>query len=78
MTDQEKEKLLAAVKKIPCELSVLTYDRESDSSAWIGCKDCSRCLLERALHTSDPLEFIDEWMLKKPDNGGYVLRGKRL
>lgn len=74
MEEFEKKKLQAAVKKIPCELASLTYDHKAGGSSWLGCKECARCLLEHALHTSDPIGFIDGYISEKMDDGGYELK----
>lgn len=71
----ERTKLFEAIKRIPCELSTATYDEKRDGSPWIGCKECARCLLLRAIgFEGDPLKFIEERVLPLPINGGYGLR----
>lgn len=69
----EKDVLREAVERIPCELSVLTFDGKT-GSAWLSCNECSRCLLLKALLSQSPESFIIEYILKKPVNGGYELR----
>jgi hypothetical protein len=73
MMKVEKDTILEAVERIPCEISVLTFDGKT-GSAWLGCNECSRCLLLKALSFRDPEGFIIEYILKKPVNGGYQLR----
>ena len=69
----EKDVLREAVERIACEISVLTFDGKT-GSAWLGCNECPRCLLLKALSSRDPEGFIIEYLLKKPLNGGYELR----
>lgn len=74
MTEFERVVLKAAVERIPCELTIATYDGKT-GSAWLGCKECTRCLLLQALDRREPLGFIQEWIVaEKPLNGGYLLR----
>lgn len=70
----ERRILFEAVKKIPCALSAATFDNAKNGSAWLGCKECPRCVLLRALNDADWKEHIDHFMKEMPENGGYQLR----
>ena len=80
MTKTEREDLASLVKRIPCELSISTYDSAGDGSAWLGCTECTRCVLLRYLEsTTDPLfepmrSGLHDEILNRPENGGYQLR----
>jgi hypothetical protein len=72
VTKDERERLMKAVGKIPCALAVATD--QGKGSAWLGCRECPRCLLAWALSYEDPFGFIAEHMEPLPDNGGHRLR----
>lgn len=80
MTKTEREDIASLVRRIPCELSISTYDHARKGSAWLGCMECSRCTLLRYLEGStDPMfeklrDDIREDLLTRPENGGYELR----
>ncbi len=74
MTTLERLCLVGAVRRIPCELAVLTYDGKT-GSAWLGCKECARCLLLHALENDESFDFIQKQIVEaKPADGGYTLR----
>ncbi len=72
MTTEGRGELRKAVAKIPCSLAVSTDDGEG--AAWLMCCECPRCLLLQALIHEDPTEFIQEYILPLPDDGGHKLR----
>lgn len=73
MTTLERITLIAAVRRIPCELSIATNGKTG--CAWAECKECARCLLLHALEGDESFDFIQRQIVEaKPHNGGYVLR----
>jgi hypothetical protein len=69
----EKDLIRQAVQRIPCAISIATFDGKT-GSAWLGCNECPRCLTLKALDSRDPESFIIDYLLKNPMNGGYELR----
>jgi hypothetical protein len=72
LTNEERNRLHRAMEKVPCALSVATD--EGRGAAWLGCRECPRCLLIQAFEYENPFSFIDERVMVLPDNGGHVLR----
>lgn len=72
VTKDERDTLRKGVEKIPCSLAVATD--QGKGAAWLGCRECPRCLLIQALHHEDPFGFITEYILPLPDNGGHRIR----
>jgi hypothetical protein len=69
----DKDLARQAVERIPCQISIATFDGKT-GSAWLGCQECARCLVLKALDSRDPDSFIIDYLLKLPVNGGYLLR----
>lgn len=74
MTNDERNLLIEAVKRIPCQLAISTFDATRNGSAWLGCKECARCRLLRALPYQGALHEIREMVLSLPENGGHEFR----
>lgn len=76
MTKTEREDLASLAKRIPCELTLITYDAARDGAAWLGCRECSRCVLIQYLEADfeQVRNGIREMLLNRPENGGYELR----
>ena len=64
------EILKAAIKKIPCELAIVTNGR------WLKCQECPRCRILGALNHSQWLEIIADNILTMEDDGGIVFNPK--
>lgn len=73
MTKTEREDMASLVSRIPCELSISTFDKNSGGSSWLSCQECSRCVLLRYLATD--MDFLrgalHNELLNRPLNGGY-------
>jgi hypothetical protein len=72
--ETERGYMIYALERIPCELSIATDDGKT-GCAWLGCKECARCLLLHALQShKSPVESIKDQIMRLPLNGGYTIR----
>ena len=62
--DKGKEVVMAALKKIPCAMAVITDGR------WMECKECPRCRILHALFADDWVANVKLEIKSMPDNDG--------
>lgn len=76
MTKTEREDMASLVRRIPCELAILTYDQDRKGSAWVGCFECARCVLLIYLESDHDQNraALHNQLLERPKDGGYQLR----